>query len=134
MTDAGDNRAGHFLERYAGKQDKPVREFSSEAMRALLSYDWPGNVRELENSIEHALVIAKDSSIRVPDLPVVVLETDSKKKAITRTIATNEELLLKQTLDDCGWNKTEAAARLGISRSTLYEKLKKYKIPPPTLH
>ena len=126
--------AGHFLERYAGKQDKTVREFSSEAMRALLSYDWPGNVRELENSIEHAIVIAKDNSIRVPDLPVVVLETDSKKQAATRTIATSEELLLKETLEACGWNKTEAAARLGISRSTLYEKLKKYKIAPPTLH
>jgi len=126
--------AGHFLERFAGKQDKAVREFSSEAMRALLSYGWPGNVRELENSIEHAVVVAKDSSIRVPDLPVAVIETDSAKQSAQRTIATSEELLLKETLEECGWNKTEAAVRLGISRSTLYEKLKKYKIAPPTLH
>ena len=126
--------AGHFLERFAGKQDKAVHEFSSEAMRALLSYGWPGNVRELENSIEHAVVVAKDSSIRVPDLPVAVIETDSTKQPPQRTIATSEELLLKQTLEECGWNKTEAALRLGISRSTLYEKLKKYKIAPPTLH
>jgi len=126
--------AGHFIERCAGKLGKPVREFSSEAMRALLGYSWPGNVRELENSIEHAVVVAKDNSIRVPDLPVAMFEAGSLGQVPQKTIADSEELLLRETLEDCGWNKTAAATRLGISRSTLYEKLKKYRIAPPTLH
>ena len=48
---------------------KNIKEFSSEAMRLLLDYPWPGNVRELENSIEHAVVLAKGNQIEVPDLP-----------------------------------------------------------------
>ena len=126
--------AGHFLKSYAGKQGKSIDEFSSEAMRALLNYRWPGNVRELENTIEHAIVVSKDKGIAVSDLPVVVLEFDAKKQGAGTTIAMGEELLLREALEECGWNKTEAAARLGISRSTLYEKLKKYKILQPTLH
>lgn len=126
--------SSHFLKHYAGKQNKNIAEISSEAMRTLLGYNWPGNVRELENTIEHAVVVAKDSRIGVTDLPVVVLEFDAGKQPAGKTIAKGEELLLKETLEECGWNKTEAAARLGISRSTLYEKLKKYKILQPTLH
>lgn len=124
----------HFLKLYADKQSKSIDEFSSEAIRSLLNYTWPGNVRELENTIEYAIVVAKDHRIEVTDLPVAILEFDGKKQGAGKTIAKNEAFLLKEALEECGWNKTETAARLGISRSTLYEKLKKYKIAQPTLH
>ncbi len=128
--------ANHFLKRFASEQDKPIERFSSEAMRMLLLYPWPGNVRELENSVEHAVVLAKQQAIEPGDLPAVLIRAceDTQPSENQQTINHNEEQLIRCVLEESGWNKTTAAARLGISRSTLYEKLKKYKISPPTLH
>jgi two-component system response regulator HydG len=104
-------------------------------MRLLLDYPWPGNVRELENSIEHAVVLAKGNRIEVADLPSALQLAPSLAVAGTKsTIMDNEAKLLKETLDECGWNKKQAAQKLGISRNTLYRKLKKYRIKPPTIH
>ena len=129
-------QARHFLQRYAAEQDKDIMEFSPEAMRRLLDYSWPGNVRELENSIEHAVVLAHGKRIEVSDFPAALLhhQSDAGKTESRGTIMENEAKLLKEILEDCNWNKKLAASRLGISRNTLYRKLKKYQIGPPTLH
>ncbi|MBW1956156.1 MAG: sigma 54-interacting transcriptional regulator [Deltaproteobacteria bacterium] len=130
--------AAHFLEKFAAEQGKSIRGFSPAAMRRLLNYAWPGNVRELENSIEHAVVLAKGSQIEPSDLPETIHaprpQAQEKKEKPKPTLSDNEASLVRQTLEECSWNKTEAAARLGISRSTLYEKLKKYNITSPTFH
>ncbi len=128
--------ASHFLKRFASEQGKPIERFSSEAMRLLMMYPWPGNVRELENSVEHAVVLAKRQAIETGDLPAVLAEAleERQPRDQQQTITYNEEQLIRNVLEESGWNKTSAAARLGISRSTLYEKLKKYKIGLPTLH
>ncbi len=127
----------HFLQRFAGRQHKEISGFSREAMRLLLHYRWVGNVREVENTIEHAAVLAKGRRVEVTDLPPSLL-TDPKKStadpATGKTIMGNEARLLREVLQECNWNKTEAAQRLGISRSTLYEKIKRYGILPHTLH
>lgn len=112
---------------------------SEEAMRLLLDHSWPGNVRELENSIEHAVVLAKTNKIQTGDLPISLQggqETGIRKPAAgaTLTMIESEEQLIQDALAACAWNKSAAAAQLGISRSTLYEKLKKYDIKKPTLH
>ncbi|MBW2249459.1 MAG: sigma 54-interacting transcriptional regulator [Deltaproteobacteria bacterium] len=127
--------ASYFLKEFAAKQKKEVRDFTSESMRLLLNYPWPGNVRELENSIEHSIVLAKCGRIEPTDLPDQILDTLSNAQSSSlKTIHGNEIQLLKEVLDECNWNKTVAATRLGISRSTLYEKLKKYRITRPTIH
>jgi two-component system response regulator HydG len=126
--------AQYFLKRLAAGQTKPVERFSSEAMRLLMAYTWPGNVRELENSVEHAVVLAKESQIELKDLPVSLAETPLTEANATLTITASEERLIREALEACNWNKAEAARQLGISRSTLYEKLKGYKITPPTMH
>jgi transcriptional regulator with GAF, ATPase, and Fis domain len=128
--------AHHFLKRFAAEQAKSIARFSSEAMRILMRYPWPGNVRELENSIEHAVVLAKQQVIEPGDLPTDLAESleDSRLREQQQTITHNEEQLIRSVLEESGWNKTTAASRLGISRSTLYEKLKKYRIIPPTMH
>jgi two-component system response regulator HydG len=127
--------ARFFMKRYAIEQGKEIKEFSSEAMRLLLDYPWPGNVRELENSIEHAVVLAKGNQIEIPDLPSALHHTTAPVPLGTkRTIMDNEAKLLKEALDECGWNKKQAALRLGISRNTLYRKLRKYQIKSPTIH
>jgi transcriptional regulator with GAF, ATPase, and Fis domain len=127
--------AGHFLKGFAGAQRKNISEFKTEAMRALLSYNWPGNVRELENTIEHAVVLSKGSAVEAVDLPSLVVNPAAEEPpASSKTITGNEARLLREVLEECNWNKTTAALRLGISRSTLYEKIKKYQIFAPTLH
>jgi two-component system response regulator HydG len=128
-------QARYFLRRFAAEQVKDINEFSSETMRRLLDYPWPGNVRELENCIEHAVVLAKGNRIEVVDLPSALQLAPSLAVAGTKsTIMENEAKLLKEVLDECGWNKKQAAQQLGISRNTLYRKLKKYRINPPTIH
>ena len=127
--------AKHFLKRFCMEQEKSIEEFSTEAMRLLMNYGWPGNVRELENSIEHAAVLGKGSVIEPVDLPEAIV--NSGKVTVvpaTPTLVENEAKLVSEALEESNWNKTEAALRLGISRSTLYEKLKKYHITAPTLH
>ena len=126
-----------FLDKFAAEQGKSVERISSDAMRRLLDYPWPGNVRELENSIEHAVVLAKNAQIEASDFPSSVTETGFEKPDTTQqqqTIIENEAQLVRDVLESCDWNKTSAASRLGISRSTLYEKLKKYQIRKPTIH
>ena len=127
--------ARHFLRRFGVEQNKDIQDFSSEAMRLLLDYPWPGNVRELENSIEHTAVLAKHSKVEISDLPSAIREAAPSVSSETPgTIFENEKKLLQEVLEECDWNKKRAALQLGISRSTLYEKLKKYQISKPTIH
>ncbi len=126
--------AQHFLEQFAVEQRKQVADFSSEAMHMLLDYHWPGNVRELENTIEHAVVLAKHKNITVADLPMTIVREKISVLPARQSIEANEVQLIRDVLDECSWNKTAAADKLGISRSTLYEKIKKYQISKPTLH
>lgn len=125
--------AHHFLHRFAAEQGKKIEQFSQEAMRLLLDYSWLGNVRELENTVEHATVLAKGSRVEASDLPAA-LHTAVKNESKPFTLVEHESKLLVEVLEDCGWNKKQAAKRLGISRSTLYDKLKKYQITKPTTH
>jgi two-component system response regulator HydG len=126
--------ARHFQRKFSAEHGEAVHDFSSEAMRLLLDYHWPGNVRELENTIEHAVVLSKGKRIEVPSLPTILASNDvsfatSPSAGQLGTIVENEKQLLQDVLKECNWNKSRAALRLGISRSTLYGKLKKYQIP-----
>jgi DNA-binding NtrC family response regulator/methyl-accepting chemotaxis protein len=125
----------HFLRRFATEQGKEIEDFSPEAMRLLLDHTWPGNVRELENTVEHATVLAKGTRIEASDLPAMLYSAASTIQATKQpTLVENEIKLLQEVLEECDWNKKQAAKLLGISRSTLYDKLKKYQITQPTTH
>jgi len=124
--------ANYFLKKFAVEQEKIIDRIDPEAMRLLLDYNWPGNIRELENSIEHAVTLSKSNRIFMSELPNHLsqkIKVPPAKK--TKILKANEESIIRQTLDGCNWNKTVAAINLGISRSTLYEKLKKYNILSP---
>ena len=127
--------ARYFLRHFAAEQETFVQRFSSEAMRRLLDHSWPGNVRELENSIEHAAVLSKGKYIEISDLPAALLQAETGEPAgLNRSIVENERKLLLEVLEECDWNKKAAAHHLGISRSTLYDKIRKYQITKPTVH
>ena len=124
--------ATHFLKKFAAEQQKPIERFDQEAMRLLAFHDWPGNIRELENSIEYAVTLAKSDTIFAGDLPAGLLNAKAPEPdPPTRVLQASEKETISQVLDQCSWNKTAAAASLGISRSTLYEKLKKHGISSP---
>jgi two-component system response regulator HydG len=127
--------ARHFLRRFAAAQGKKIDGFSPEAMRLLMNYSWPGNVREMENSIEYATVLAKGRQLEASDLPAGLHETVPTSGRDRRPyLLEQERKLIQEVLDECAWNKKQAARRLGISRSTLYGKIKKYQIMKPTTH
>ena len=128
--------ARHFLNYFAGQENKKIEQFTSNAMRVLLGHFWPGNVRELENSVEHAVVLAKDQYIHFSDLPFAIQHSDPPKQNNTNInggfLKDIEKQHLIEALEACNWNKKGAAKALGIGRSTLYVKLKKYNISIPS--
>jgi DNA-binding NtrC family response regulator len=115
--------AFHFLEKHKEKINTAVAGISKEAIKVLMEYSWPGNVRELENTIEHALIMAGSSQIRVHDLPPLGEENGKT----SRLDEAEKELIIK-ALKDARGNKYRAAKLLGIPRSSLYSKLKKFGI------
>ena len=130
--------ARYFQNRFAAEMGKDAQDFSSEVMRQFLDYDWPGNVRELENSIEHAFVLSKGRRIEMRHLPSALgRKRQELNTALSpRSLFDHEKRLLMDVMEECDWNKSQAARRLGISRSTLYDKLKKHQVlkPSATIH
>ncbi|HEV2491179.1 MAG TPA: sigma-54 dependent transcriptional regulator [Candidatus Acidoferrales bacterium] len=122
-----------FLDRHAPKENIQV---SPAAMKSLLQYDWPGNVRELENSIARALALGDRRTIDVKDLPPAILTAqeqalDSKSSSglASTALADMERLTILRVFEQVGGDKALAGKMLGISRATLYRKLKRYQIP-----
>jgi DNA-binding NtrC family response regulator len=116
--------AEHFLHRYAQETHRPVDRISREALDEMMVYDWPGNVRELENAIERAVVVGKARQIMPEDLPIVCRTPAAAVHAVT--LADVEKEHIRQILNDHHWNVARCARVLGIDRSTLYSKIKRY--------
>lgn len=117
----------HFIKKHADRANKPISGCTREAMDRLMEYDWPGNVRELENAIERAVLMADSSVIAPQDLPPTLRGVSVKaEEEVGDALYENERRHILRVMEKCGWNKHLAAGRLGISRSTLYGKLKRY--------
>lgn len=123
-----------FLDRYNFRLNKCLKGFSREAQKVLLSYSWPGNVRELENAIEYAVNIEVDEEIHRESLPQNILGELRQGEKRGDGFFTLEELERQAILGalkrygSSGAGKVRAAEELGISRATLYRKLKKWKM------
>lgn len=118
--------AYYFLNKFTTAMNKPVKNISKEAMDFLTNYDWPGNVRELENAIERAVVIGKESSIHVKDLPFHVSNNNIITENGEKSLASMESKYILQVLNENNWNISRSAAILEIDRVTLYNKINKY--------
>jgi DNA-binding NtrC family response regulator len=130
-----------FLDRYAPGQNIQV---TPAAMKSFLAYDWPGNVRELENCIARAVALGDRRTIDIGDLTpeiraVQISDLTSKDAAAlsTTALADLERMTILRVFEQVGGDKALAGKMLGISRATLYRKLKQYNIPlrpaPPAL-
>jgi len=122
--------ARHFLEKLAHELGKDVDDISEGGLKALMDYHWPGNVRELENAVERAMVTCRGRVLGEEDFSF--LGRNGLPKAWTvppaMTLQEMEKSAIAATLQRTGGNIKESAAVLGIDRSTLYEKLKRYEI------
>lgn len=117
----------HFIMKYSQIMSKPILKIHPEAMDILMKYDWPGNVRELANAIERAMVIGKPPAITKEDLPFQLLE-EIIEKPKSDSLEEIERIHIQKVLNQCNWNITKAAKKLGIDRATLYNKINKYKL------
>ncbi|MBM2824898.1 MAG: two component, sigma54 specific, transcriptional regulator, Fis family [Dehalococcoidales bacterium] len=116
--------AQYFLKKFAAENKKEITGFSPEATQFLLQYEWPGNVRELENAIERAVILARNSSIQGTDLPQENLLL-APSVLLARTLSEVERKHITNIINEAGGNYSQAAKILGISRATLYNKLRK---------
>jgi len=122
--------AEHFLYRFSQETNKPVDLIDREAMDEMMLYEWPGNVRELENAIERAVVVSKGRNILFEDLPIFRSEYLACKES--KTIREVEKTHIVGILHENNWNISKCATILGIDRSTLYSKIRRYKIDRPS--
>ena len=118
--------ADHFLQRFIRETNKAIDKINREAMDELMLHDWPGNVRELENAIERAVVVGKERQIMPEDLPILC--HDPLLTPRNNSLNEVEKAHIRQILADYDWNIARSAKTLGIDRSTLYSKIKKYEI------
>lgn len=119
-----------FLDKYAAEMKIEV---SPDAMNCMLQYDWPGNVRELENCVERAVALGNREVITLQDLPPAIRAYESHLNLGTATVtATDLEEIERDTIqrvfDQVNGDKEMAGKLLGISRATLYRKIKRYNI------
>lgn len=118
-----------FLHRYAQKYHRGVSALSVEVQKALSENLWRGNIRELQNCIEKAVILSEGSALSVSDLQLPQHEAFiSASDEAPRTLDEAEERLIREALTRCSGNLSLVAKSLGISRPTLYNKLKKYGI------
>lgn len=121
----------YFLQIFSEKYQKKIPEISKEAYLALLNYNYPGNVRELKHLLERAFLLSKNNIITLRDLPEELwIDKEGSQSEINyyRCKELIEKELILKTLEDCKGKKSEAAKKLGISRKTLWQKIKKFDI------
>ena len=125
-----------FVKQFSQQLGKSEPEISPDAFQKLLDYSWPGNVRELQNTIEYAVVLARQGMIGVKELPTEIqlpsvlqqTELGALPRSGVQTLDDVERNAILQALAKCHGNKKKAAELLGIQRPTLYNKMKRYAI------
>ena len=131
----------HFMNLYSKENHKKISGVSEDTVNILMNYDWPGNIRELENIIERAVILDTDGVIENDDLPEILVGNalaSSQNTNDNTAIGSNtslkdalkqpEKVYILQIMKEVKWNKKKAAEKLGVNRTTLYNKLKKYNL------
>jgi DNA-binding NtrC family response regulator len=121
--------ADHFMHRFAQEANKIITGIERDALDEMMLHEWPGNVRELENAIERAVVIGKDRKIRPQELPF--FNTETQVCFPESTLREVERIHVLNILETHQWNIARCAKILGVDRSTLYAKIKRYNFQKP---
>ncbi|MCA9015389.1 MAG: sigma 54-interacting transcriptional regulator [Planctomycetaceae bacterium] len=132
--------ANYFLNRFVTKTGRPIRGFTQEAKDLLESYHWPGNVRELQNTIERAFILCTGDIVDASDIQLSAVGMGSDPQCVLPAMPAGyrevplevvEQEHILSVLNNTNWNKSRTAQILGIERSTLDRKLKRYGIHRP---
>jgi transcriptional regulator with PAS, ATPase and Fis domain len=115
-----------FLQEFGRSFAKPPAGLTGEAREALLQYAWPGNVRELRNALERATILCENGLITPQHLSLEGPLTLPHSR--TTDLGTVERTTIAKVLRDCRWNKSDAARRLGLSRTQLYVRMRRYQL------
>jgi DNA-binding NtrC family response regulator len=121
--------AGHFLDRFCRQMGKAPQHLSPASVQLLQAYPWPGNVRELQNLLERAVVFNDKEELNItPESTGIPIPGVPLKEDLGRTLEEVEKALISQALDECKGIQNQAARKLGVSRSALQYKIKKYQL------
>jgi len=129
--------AEHFLAKFLKSSSKRILGISPEAIALMQQYSWPGNVRELENCIERAVVLCRQAYVGPDDLPPALLEgveNDpgegklNRPQSLKEALAVPERRIILAALQANKGSRQATAEQLGINRTTLYKKMKRYGI------
>jgi DNA-binding NtrC family response regulator len=122
--------AQSFLREFSKENNKPVTDFTVDALEALMNYRWPGNVRELRTAIEHAVVLSKGERVTLRDLPQSARHGGATEPKLVLgkdlTVKDAEKQLIIRALKETDGNRTHAAKKIGMSRRTFHRKLHEY--------
>ena len=135
--------ANYFLNRFAKKVGRRIQGYTESAMKKLCVFEWPGNVRELQNTIERSVILSSGGLIDVDDIllsSLASITSPALPEAASEIVVTNRDISLDSlerehilaTLERTNWNKSLTAQMLGIERSTLDRKLKRYQVGRPS--
>ena len=118
--------AEKFLGRYAAKDNKPIEGFDEAAVREMHDYPWAGNIRELQHTVEKAVILCDGRTIAPATLLLRPAPAETSPKTGFSTLEEMERAMIAEAVARCGGNLTEVARQLGITRQTLYNKIKRY--------
>ncbi|MCK4375699.1 MAG: hypothetical protein KAX19_10230, partial [Candidatus Brocadiae bacterium] len=123
--------SSYFLKQLGKSCNKRLTGFSQRAVERLIQYHWPGNVRELRNVIERAVILASGSTIHQDGL-IIARWSDPPEPSWSRfttqveSLESREKRLIGTVLEETNWQKARSAEILGINRTTLWQKIKRY--------
>ena len=122
--------ARHFLEQACAAEATPAKRLTPEALTVLEEYRWPGNVREMKNLMERAAILVEGPEVRAEDLAAWLESAPTPESAagLRGEIERRESDAIRRALEQAGWNVTQAASGLGIDRTNLHRKMRKYGI------
>jgi PAS domain S-box-containing protein len=123
----------HFLSVFRKRFRKDIITVSAEVEKIFMEYAWPGNVRELIHTLEHAFVVCRTQTITLDDLPPEIRGHMAGDRLRKEALPTQREEFI-DALEKSGWNKARAAKTLGISRQTIYRKMRELLISEPDNH
>jgi DNA-binding NtrC family response regulator len=126
--------SNYFVKKYSRTMGRNVKGISASAVKFFLSYSWPGNVREMENLIQRAIILEEADTVREETVKGLISNNTAKagndcagvKERVEAIKSEEERKLIIDALTETRWRRMEAAARLGISRKSLFNKMKKY--------
>ena len=118
----------HFINKFNKKINRNIAGISTDVQKMFMNYSWPGNIRELEHALEHAFILCHQKTISLKHLPPAFEKFLVTREAHSNNMGVNEKQAISQALEKTAGNKTMAARLLGISRRSIYRKIKDYEI------